>query len=857
MEDVHVDLADYESVQIFVKRLKRLNVESLTFDTSCTEIDIEGFLDLVANRPRDFSAYEDINTLLIERKADKVYFNTVEFKIRTKGEGDYEGGGGGVVDIVGDEEFNLVRFLENTCKVQTEDPPSVEADKVTAGLVKLYEGTSGTPSKEDIEAREAVFEQVMGSISPEAKRFILKDKLKLKQISSIIKSIIMSFSDEEIVEIFVSRVQLLGVFDAEEILLNLTPERLDGILPEIREKLKMMNIEEKYISGLEKKIKAKIGQRTKGEEKVEVKDTGAKRGAEKGAADVTSFVSEFSGVSEKEYGAEQISNFFSTVCKVGKKDENKAERINEGFENFVKEFIKQFGEDNLLKEAVKIRKTFKKVPDKVRKEIFAHIVKSKNPVKVTMARILLPLMDEESIVSMIVTLIGEGKREMLEGFLSSLGEEQLSKVRVFAEEHLKQFAIKDDEFAKLWKSMISPPKRIKRSGGVSRKAYGRLQDKLKSSMDLTDIKSFMESFFVSLDSESTEVRINALSNIRNLLEQLFKGEKIAVVRRIVDRLMESARKEKKKEVYINYADILTEVGLRSLVVGYDFLVSSIVSFFAGEVSNTAKAKIVIPRLAEFKTKEAINVLLSLLWEEDLRKMVVEKVDEFGAESIPYLMELLKDSEDKEVRFALLKIIQSIGSATLGIVKKYLEDKRWFVRRNAILILGSIGSKEIIDDIYALKDDHEKVQIEIIRALRHILQEESETYLLTFLDSSFPDVQKYVISILGNIISEEGVTALNRRLLLRKFSQEDGTEIKKGICNILADKGNSQSVEALTQIVDSKKVFGIHEFPDDLRFEAVKAIAEIGGVRAESFLKALNRDRYKKIRTFVMERLSRG
>ncbi|MEJ2307268.1 MAG: hypothetical protein P8Y30_06980 [candidate division WOR-3 bacterium] len=99
---------------------------------------------------------------------------------------------------------------------------------------------AGITDKEELRAKETVFEEVMGSISPEAKRFILQDKLKLKQISSIIKSIIMSFSDEEIVEIFVNRVQLLGIFDAEDMLLNLTPERLDGILPQIKEKLKMI-----------------------------------------------------------------------------------------------------------------------------------------------------------------------------------------------------------------------------------------------------------------------------------------------------------------------------------------------------------------------------------------------------------------------------------------------------------------------------------------------------------------------------------------------------------------------------------------------------------------------------------------
>lgn len=871
VEDVNVDLADYPSVQIFVKRLKRLNVESVTFDTSCNEIDIGGFLDLAAKPPRDVSEYKDINTLLIERKADKIYFNTVEFRIKTKGEEDYEGeGGGGVVDVVEGEEFNLVHFLENTCKVQTEDPPSIEADKVTQGLVKLYEGMAGASTEEELRAREAVFEEVMGSISPEAKRFILQDKLKLKQISSIIKSIIMSFSDEEIVEIFVNRVRLLGVFDAEDILMNLTPERLDGVLPEIREKLKMMDIEEKEISGFEKKLKIKMENKIKaeggvggegggggGKGEMEGVGTEAKGGAGSGTGDIKSFVSEFSGVSEEEYGTDQISRFFSSVCQLKKEDDNATGKISEGFENFVKEFINQFGKDNLLHEAVKIRKTFEKVPDKIRKEIFVRIIKSKSPIKVTMAKILLPLMDEESIVFMIVTIIEEGQKDLLEGFLSSLDDEKVASVHKFMEGHLEGMGMSKDEFSKLWKKLTAPPKSFKRRGGVSRKAYGRLQDKLKASIDLTDMKSLMESFYASLESEAKEVRVNALSNLLNLIEQLFKGEKIVVIRRIADRLMDYARKEKNKDVYIKYIDVLTRTGQNGVVVGYDLLVSSIVSFFAEEVNNTAKAKIVIPHLAEFKTKEAINVLLSLLWEKDLREIVVEKVDEFGEESIPYLMDLLKDSEDKAVRFSLLKMIESIGKAAVDIVKKYLGDERWYVRRNAVLILGSVGDKEIVDDIFALKDDHEKVQIEIVRNLRHILNEEAETYLLSFLDSNYPEVQKYAISILGPIISDEGVTALNKRLVLKKFPKEDGTEIKKEICSILADKGNSQSVEALMQIIDAKRVFGVPEFPEDLRFEAVKAVAEIGGVRSEKFLKTLSRDRSKKIRTFVEEKLSKG
>jgi hypothetical protein len=536
-----------------------LNIESITFATSCNDIDVGGFLDLVANPPKNVGTYNDLNTLLIEKKADKVYLNTVEFQIKTKGEGDLLGGEGGVgggVDIEEEEEFDLVNFLEKTCNVKEEDSPSVEADKVTKGLVELYDNTVSASGDEGLKAREAVFEKVMGSVSPEAKRFILQDKLKLKQISSIIKSIIMTFSDEEIVEIFISRVRLLGVFDAEEILKNLTPERLDSILPEIREKLKLMDIEEKYIAGLENRI----GSRIVGDKKERTKKTEEKQGGE--ITNISAFVSHFSAVPEEKYGTDEISSFFRSACLLKKDDDNRTEKICDGLENFVKEFIKQFGQDQLLRQSLKIRKTLEKVPDSIRKEIFIRIIKSKSPLKITIAKILLPLMDAESIVTTIVTLIEEGQKELLDGFLSSLDKEKLSLVLKSVEKHLKQMGIGDEEFSKLWDRLTASSKKLKRSEGVSKKAYGRLQDKLKTSIGLTDIQSLLQSLYISLESDATEVRLNSLSNIQNLTEQLFKGEKSAIIQRIADSLIEYVRKEKNKDVYIKYVDVLSQIGLK-------------------------------------------------------------------------------------------------------------------------------------------------------------------------------------------------------------------------------------------------------------------------------------------------------
>jgi hypothetical protein len=45
------------------------------------------------------------------------------------------------------------------------------------------------------------------------------------------------------------------------------------------------------------------------------------------------------------------------------------------------------------------------------------------------------------------------------------------------------------------------------------------------------------------------------------------------------------------------------------------------------------------------------------------------------------------------------------------------------------------------------------------------------------------------------------------------------------------------------------------YPEELRFNAIKAVAKIGGGRAESLLKSLIKDRSKQIRAFVERELS--
>ena len=87
IEGFNIDATESPILKSFVKRYKRLGVESITIEVDCLDVDIAGLIDSAVNPPSDLTMYEeDINTLLIERKVDKIYFNTVEFKIKPKDE---------------------------------------------------------------------------------------------------------------------------------------------------------------------------------------------------------------------------------------------------------------------------------------------------------------------------------------------------------------------------------------------------------------------------------------------------------------------------------------------------------------------------------------------------------------------------------------------------------------------------------------------------------------------------------------------------------------------------------------------------------------------------------------------------
>ncbi len=871
IEGFNIDTTESPILRNFVKRYKKLGIESITIEIDCLDSDIAGLIDVAVNPPSDLTMYEeDINTLLIEKKIEKIYFNTVEFKIKPKDEegfGKEEGAGGlggmgGVGVVPGatglgslglglseEGKFDIETFLEKGCGITGGESPKEVSDKVTNGLIRLYDHIVSSSAEEGLKDHIPVFNEIINSLTPEIKMDIMTNKIKLKKISSIIKSIIMTFSDEEIVEMFLSKTRLLGVHEAKDMLEDLTPSRLDRILPDIKEALSTMDIQEEYLKELEEALWHKGGDGTGG--------FGEGTGG-LGEGEGQEFIKNFTETNDSEYGKKEIANFFRSFCGLKKGDGAQVAKISNGFERFVGEFIKQYGEDELLRHTLKIKKTFESAPFDLRDKIFQRIFSKGEHLQITIAKIAIPLTKDETIVDGIIKLISEDKRQNLLGFLSSLEEERIPSVKGLLEKRLKELDWKEEDIDELWDELTTTSSvgvGIGTGGtggpGVSKRAYQRLSKRIKTGMDLSEISTLIKSLYDSLNSEHKEARINSLTTIKSVMNQLFESEKITIVKRMIEELKDYSSDEDDIDVYAKYIELVSEAGLKAEEMGFDFIVKDIISFFAEEVGDLTKAKVIIPYLSKFENDEARNVFLSLLWIDELRDVVIDGIEGLGARSIPYLMELLKDTEDKKVRLALLNAIQSLGPKAVGVVSEYLKDERWYVRRNAVRILGVIGDKDIVNNLFKLKNDDERVQFEIIRSIKHLLKEEAESYILKFLPSEFPEVEKYAIMSLKNIVSGNSLPILNRRLVKESFPPNEEVEIKKAICSILEDEGGKSSLEPLGEILTDTKIFGIPKYSEDLRFNALRAVAKIGGPKAKKIIKTLQKDHSKKIRDFAV------
>jgi HEAT repeat protein len=150
-----------------------------------------------------------------------------------------------------------------------------------------------------------------------------------------------------------------------------------------------------------------------------------------------------------------------------------------------------------------------------------------------------------------------------------------------------------------------------------------------------------------------------------------------------------------------------------------------------------------------------------------------------------------------MRRILLDALPHSGRALLGLVRPRLLSERWYVVRNAVLLLARSGAGASHLDVPSRHPD-DRVRLEVVRALRAMQVDEAATTLVVRLLSDESDeVRKNACMLLRGELLGAGAIAQLQRLIADDAQPE---EIRTAGVDALSRSPRDEAGQALFELL---------------------------------------------------------
>lgn len=246
-------------------------------------------------------------------------------------------------------------------------------------------------------------------------------------------------------------------------------------------------------------------------------------------------------------------------------------------------------------------------------------------------------------------------------------------------------------------------------------------------------------------------------------------------------------------------------------------------------------------LALDKLKELLNTdILGYLttricnYRENRRNEIQQMLLLLGEEAMEHLLNTLINTEESYARRQIFNTLALFGERLRLEAEKRLDDDRWFVVRQMVVLLGEIGN---IQSVEALKASfsHKDIRIkkEVLKVFGKISSNESRAFLLERLNEANPVLKLQAIVSLGMLKEQTAIEPLGGIALMRDFFNENA-EIRKETVRALGLIGSDKAITILRDILKKRVLFGRKQ-NDEIRTLAAISLGRIGGKTALQIL----------------------
>ncbi len=171
----------------------------------------------------------------------------------------------------------------------------------------------------------------------------------------------------------------------------------------------------------------------------------------------------------------------------------------------------------------------------------------------------------------------------------------------------------------------------------------------------------------------------------------------------------------------------------------------------------------------------------------------------GEEGVRQFAALLAEERNRPVRAFMCRVLVRVGRMAVPSLQVLTEDRRWYVARNAVALLGRIGDVSALPSISGSAHYPDpRVRREAAWALGAWAEGVAVTPLIKLLEDSDPTVQMAAIKVLGGHAIEEAVRPL-QDLALSQNGKSAEFSVRKEALRALATMGTRAARQAIREI----------------------------------------------------------
>ena len=342
--------------------------------------------------------------------------------------------------------------------------------------------------------------------------------------------------------------------------------------------------------------------------------------------------------------------------------------------------------------------------------------------------------------------------------------------------------------------------------------------------------------------------------IRKIKGEVRSEEELDVVGELEGILFDILRIEREPVLFSEILGIIDNI-LENLMLKGDFVHARKILEFFWEMLDPAKN---IPPVLSTQIQNALghagNQQRILTLVPVLNGELTQKLEDlfsfvilFEKNAIPSIVELLGSVDKMKPRRVLCDALVELGKMDIEMIISKLEDRRWYLVRNLIYVLGKIGDVRVIESFSRfIRHKELKVRKEVLHALDTMEDPRACQLLVHFIPDPDPSNRIFAIKTLSRKRVKEGLKPLLNLFSSKDFHLKELYE-KKEIFDAIAKIGGDEVVPEMRNFFKKRWSLFKNIHLEEMGLCAAVALQRIGSPAAIEALLEGSKSSNKTIR----------